>query len=533
MAPCPPSPVSCLLAGAVSCGGGMPACAEPAGGWEAVHDRLRVANGRRRQEMTEALSRLARISTVRDLALPNRNQAGIDEALAVIQQLCGGLGLAYRASSSGRVGLVEIGDGAETVGVLGHMDVVPGGDGWEHDAFSGAIVDGEVWGRGTQDDKGPLVSALYAFAAVSELGLPLRRRVRLIIGTQEETGEWGDLGEYFATEAPPDLSFAVDALFPVINAEKGFANLTVTWDGVPAAEAGPVLVALDAGQAPNMVPDCAWAALAMRAAGQDVAELVDRYHAAHQDARVRLVATEQLPPEGRAWRDLGCDCFLQAAGRTAHGAKPEEGHSALLDLCELLAGLELAPSTAGHVASYIACSVGQELDGRTLGIAAVHDIMGATTVNVGLVRTQGSRCAATLNIRFPQGLTQHEVLAAVQTAADRHQRRLGRQGGTVSVAMTAAHEPLYVPADTEIVCTLSEVYTAMTGRPAELLSVGGTTYAKAVPNAVSFGPLMPGERGLEHAPNERVSIESLVRNAGIYAAALAHLCLGEPPTATQ
>jgi len=492
--------------------------------WETLHEHLRETNHARRQAMAETLSRLVRINTVRDASLPDANQAAMDEALAIVEQLCPTLGLAYRSAAGGRVGLIEAGSGSEVLGVLAHMDVVPAGEGWERGAFSGDIVGGEVWGRGTQDDKGPLVSALYALAAVADLGLPWRRRVRLIIGTQEETGLWGDLEAHFAVEAPPDLSFAADAQFPVINAEKGFSNISVSWDCAPAEEAGTALLALDAGVAPNMVADSAWAALATGGRAAEVAALVDQYNAGHDAADVAVVGEDDLPADRSAWRGTGADCFLHATGRTAHGATPEAGHSALLDLCELLEGVQLAPTAAGHMAAFISRTIGQELDGRTLGIAATHEIMGSTTVNVGLVRTEGSRCAATLNIRFPLGLTSQDILAAVQAAVARHPL----PGAEASVVVITALEPLYVPADTEIVRTLSEVYTAMTGRPAELLSVGGTTYAKAVPNAVSFGPQMRDEAGREHQPNERVTVDSLVRAADIYAAAVAHLCLVGP-----
>ena len=73
------------------------------------------------------------------------------------------------------------------------------GDGWNTDPFEGVIADGRITGRGVLDDKGPVIAALYAMKALKDSGAELKRRIRLIVGTDEETGST-DMERYKKTE---------------------------------------------------------------------------------------------------------------------------------------------------------------------------------------------------------------------------------------------------------------------------------------------------------------------------------------------
>ena len=66
--------------------------------------------------------------------------------------------------------------------------------------------DGKIYGRGTADDKGPAIAALYAMRAVKELGIPVKKNVRLILGTDEECGS-SDIRHYYSVGGggPHDL----------------------------------------------------------------------------------------------------------------------------------------------------------------------------------------------------------------------------------------------------------------------------------------------------------------------------------------
>lgn len=95
-----------------------------------------------------------------------------------------------------RYGYAEIGEGEELIGILAHLDTVPAGEGWNYPPFAGTLADGQLYGRGVEDDKGPAIACVYAMRDLLESGVPLRKRIRLILGQDEETGDWCDISEY-------------------------------------------------------------------------------------------------------------------------------------------------------------------------------------------------------------------------------------------------------------------------------------------------------------------------------------------------
>ncbi|MBR6614953.1 MAG: M20/M25/M40 family metallo-hydrolase, partial [Lachnospiraceae bacterium] len=87
------------------------------------------------------------------------------------------------------VGTIDLNDKEKQLDILAHLDIVPGGEGWTVTTpFEPVIKDGKIYGRGTSDDKGPAMTALYAMKAIKELGIPVKKNVRLILGTDEECG---------------------------------------------------------------------------------------------------------------------------------------------------------------------------------------------------------------------------------------------------------------------------------------------------------------------------------------------------------
>lgn len=119
------------------------------------------------------------------------------------------------------VGAVDLQPGPRGLDILAHLDVVPVEDNWTMcQPFAPKVVDGRLYGRGAQDDKGPAIAALYAMRCIRELGLPLRQNVRLVLGTDEECGS-SDLPHYYAQEEEAPVTISPDADFPLINLEKG------------------------------------------------------------------------------------------------------------------------------------------------------------------------------------------------------------------------------------------------------------------------------------------------------------------------
>lgn len=122
------------------------------------------------------------------------------------------------------VGYAQYGQGEDYIGIVGHLDVVDEGEGWKFPPFSGDIEDGKMYGRGVLDNKGPIMSALYGLYAVKQSGLKINKPVRIIFGTNEETG-FGDMPYYLGKEKPPIMGFTPDCKYPVVYGERGRANI--------------------------------------------------------------------------------------------------------------------------------------------------------------------------------------------------------------------------------------------------------------------------------------------------------------------
>ena len=289
----------------------------------------------------------------------------------------------------GYAGDISYGAGEQTMGMLAHLDVVPLGDGWTHDPLGGEIADGRIYGRGTTDDKGPALCALYAMRAVKEAGLPLKDGVRLILGCDEETG-MSDMRYYASKLDMPNYGFSPDAEFPVINIEKGGVNMRLS--KVTGGEDGAVIpvYSLYAGERPNVVPAEATAVVGL--AHTTLAELNEKLSAiekAHD--RFRLSATDA--GEGRA--------RITATGVNAHAAMPERGVNAAGML--LIALKELGAGGAGSAPAIamLADAVGMEYTGQSLGIACADELSGALTCNLGILRYDANELSALLDIRYP------------------------------------------------------------------------------------------------------------------------------------
>ena len=389
------------------------------------------------------------------------------------------------------MGWCEYGDGPEMIAVLGHLDVVPEGEGWSFDPFGGEIRDGKIFGRGTMDDKGPTMAALYALAAIRDTGLPLRRRIRLLLGTNEETGSQ-DMKYYRAHGGElPVMGFTPDGEYPVINGEKGIVNVTYHKD---YAQTGDVrLTRLSGGSAPNVVPAAARAEIACPA------ELA---------ARLASESTETV-----VWTPRPGGAVLEVRGVSAHGSTPELGENAIGRMMQALAALPLRGGAAEAV-RFLAEKIGMETGGESLGIALRDDISGSLTLNLGTVEGDETGLTVRINYRYP-------VTKRLEDCEPILWRAFGEAGFALAEQIHKAS--LYVPADSELVRTLLEVYARETGLPAAPKSIGGGTYAKSMPNIVAFGPIFPGDEVREHKPDEFIEIDKLMRNAQIIAEAMYQL----------
>lgn len=381
---------------------------------------------------------------------------------------------------------VTLGTAEEKIGVLGHLDVVPVGDGWTVPPFDGIVKDGVIWGRGTNDDKGPALAALFAMKAIREAGIPLKKSIRLILGCDEEEN-WEDMEYYGVREQIPETGFSPDSAFPLINTEKAILALEVR---APAARTGLEVLALSTGDRMNVIPgECR----ALVAGGDETAARVIAYAKIHG-----LPYSAETTEEG---------VWITATGIPGHSAFPEGRRNAIGMMLKLLRHL----GAEGPVA-VLADAVGLESDGRSLGCAFRDDVSGALTCNMGILRLEDGAWYGTLDMRCP-------VTADLEKLKEAATARLpGFEVGTLM-----CKPPHYVPADSELVRELLAAYEEETGLEGKPMYTGGGTYAKVLRQGVAFGALFPDEEDLAHQANEHEDIGRMMLAMKIYANALIRL----------
>ena len=386
------------------------------------------------------------------------------------------------------LGWCEYGESEEMVAVLGHLDVVPAGDGWSFDPWSGEIQDDRIFGRGTMDDKGPSIAALYALAALRDSGLPIRRRIRLLFGCNEETGS-ADLKYYLAKGGEiPVMGFTPDGEYPVINGEKGIINVTFSRS---YSQTGDLkLISIHGGTAPNVVPAAACAKLSC---SREMAERIARLTA----PKMRYTATEY-------------GVFVEAEGISAHGSTPGQGENAIGRLILALDTLPFEGELA-EVIHFLAERLGMETDGKSAGIYLHDDVSGELTLNWGTLDADKNKLTMKINYRYP-------VTKCYDDCAPAFNDAFAAAGFGRDSELHKAK--LYIPEDSQLVQTLLKVYREHSGQEGSPKCIGGGTYAKSLPNILAFGPIFPGDEVREHKPDEFIEIPKLMKNAQIIAAAM-------------
>ena len=396
----------------------------------------------------------------------------IQDVLEKTLEICRDLGFTTYLDPKGYYGYAEIGQGAELLAVLCHLDVVPSGDeaDWRTPPFEATIKDGWIFGRGVQDDKGPSMAALYAVKALLDSGVKFKKRVRFIFGTDEET-LWRCMGRYNELEERATLGFAPDSSFPLTYAEKGLLQVKLHGPGSEQLE-------LEAGEAFNVVPG--------KASYQG--ELLEPVVAGLQAASFEYEQNDQQ---------------VTVLGLPKHAKDAAEGINAIVRLATVLQPLEPHPALA-----FIAEAVGEDATGGRLFGDISDEPSGRLSFNIAGLTLNSERSEIRIDIRIPVLADKDQLVAKLADIAGRYQ---------LDYEEFDYLAPLYVPKDSELVSTLMAIYQEKTGDTSPAMSSGGATFARTMPNCVAFGALFPGVEQTEHQANERASLEDLYRAMDIYA----------------
>jgi succinyl-diaminopimelate desuccinylase len=421
---------------------------------------------------------------------------GPASALKAALDIAGAMGF-FTQNLDNYVGFVEFGEGEDYIAILGHLDTVPEGDHWMFPPFSAMVHENRIYGRGVLDDKGPILSALYSLKAIRDSGVPLTRRIRVLFGTDEETGDL-DITHYLSLEKPPVCGFTPDSDFPVVFAEKGIlqVNLSRKISFDCKNSRNDILVSFNGGEAVNMVPDKALAEIRTR----NPLEIIRKCEAFSGGSGVPIVAEQS-----------GDLVIIRSDGVAAHASKPHLGKNAIMQVVSFLSTLKLDPAEVDGMVRFLQERIGVETTGESFGLGLADEPSGHLTLNAGVIRFGGRSFILSLDIRYPVTDTLDNVIEHIQkTLKDQE----------IHTIITKHQPPLYYPPESDLIRILSTVYHDTTGNPGDPVAIGGGTYARKIPNMVAFGPYFPGKVNNIHAADESVGCDDLVTIAKIYARAM-------------
>ncbi|MDF2891777.1 MAG: pepV [Clostridia bacterium] len=454
-----------------------------------------------RDEIVRSTQDLIKIKSIKAGAEPGMPYGRASyEALQYVLNLSERLGFQVK-DIDGYAGTAEFGEGSETIGVLVHVDVVPEGEGWTFSPFSGEIHGGKLYGRGAIDDKGPTIAVLYALKAIQASGVKLNKKIRVVFGTDEESGFEG-IKYYLSKEKAFDMGFTPDAQFPLISGEKGILLYKLS-KRLKRNTAGAIQIkSISGGSAPNMVPG--FCKVVLRIEDEKKSELEDLINQfkQHYGFEIAAEAKENL-------------VTLKSSGRVAHASTPEEGLNAISIMMFFLEQLQIEDDELFEHIRIYNDKIGLLDNGKSFCANYCDEISGKMTLNVGLIEMNENNYNITMDIRYPISYQAEEIVKALHhefTAAGYHMEQL------------FALDPIFFPEEHSLLQKLMKVYKNNTkdyeNKP---IVIGGATYARAMKNVIAFGPVFPGEIELAHKSDEYITLENLFKITKIYAEALVEL----------
>lgn len=422
-----------------------------------------------------------------DIPSVSSDKEKVGQALDYVLNLGRRMGFEAKSVLDHQVGVIEIGRGEETLGILSHVDVVPpeNPDMWENPPFEMTVKDGHLWGRGTMDDKGAIIACLYAMKCVADSGRPLHKKIQMILGTQEET-EWTDMEAYVKSFPLPDYGFTPDGEFPLCNIEKGCMDVELSFPlAREEADTGWYLTDLRAGQVVNAVP------------GTCVCQL----------SRFRY-----------GWEEEKRE--ITVSGRGTHSCQPEKGENAIFAMADKLVTMEHCENQLSRILMMLKEKF-SSIYGKELGLYNKSEMYHGEFVHRNvfaptLMRTEGGILSVNVNVRFAYGTREEEIIEGLERLA-------GEYGGTMKVNSSMA--AVYVSRDRPFMKAFAEAYEEGSGRENQFVLAYGGSYAKAMPGIVSWGPIFPGDEDTCHEDDEHISIKSLLDNGKVFAIALSKIVL--------
>ncbi len=436
----------------------------------------------------EDLVSLLKCPSVLDKFDPSNKEApfgkGIREALDKALEIGQRMGFSVH-NVDNYCGYMDYGMGDETLIILAHLDVVPAIGPWSHDPFDPVIKNNRIYARGSSDDKGPLLSALYALKMLKDEGFMPNKKIRFFVGCDEETGSRG-LEHYLSLYGEAEYGFSPDAEYPLIYAEKGISRITFS------GKSSSPIKSFKSGTVANIVPDTAKVKL--------------------EGINLSKEFMEYLKETGLSGSVEGDEYTLK--GVACHGSIPEKGINAALMLSHFLSRY-IDDNFLKFQEEYLY----NDFKAERFGVAHHDEEMGDISNNAGVYNYENGEFSIVCNFRYPKGLDFDSSMKHIENLVSKYNIKL-----TVD-----SNSPVhYVPKDSKLVSDLLDAYKkwveyAPFDKTVEPFSIGGGTYARDFKNAVAFGALFPGEEDSMHMIDESSDIDSLILSVFIYKDAIVNL----------
>lgn len=386
----------------------------------------------------------------------------------------------------GHAGHIDIGEGDQVLGILGHLDVVPvNKEGWNSNPFEAIELDGRLYGRGVADDKGPLLAGYYAAKIIHNLGVSSNTKTRIIFGCNEEMGS-NCVKYYFSKKPFPTFGFTPDANFPVVYGEKSTGGAEIK---------GQIeddnLICLYAGTRSNIVPD------------ECVAVIKGDYRT-YEASYKQFLKDHHLT--GTIEEEGNCSKLL-LKGKSSHGSLPEQGINAIYYLSKYLNTI-IHNDVIQFIVTYLS-----DYYGKAMNVDHVGE-MGPLTINLGVIKYRKGSFTINLDLRCPHDIDFDHLKQTIESICHEYQFEVSQQYSKF----------LYIDPNSSLITSLHQAYVDVTGdHQRKPQAIGGGTYAKAMPNCVAFGPEFPNENNNIHENNESIAIDSLLKATEIYARAIYNL----------
>lgn len=427
-----------------------------------------------KEELIKSIRRLVKINSVEgkkldDAPFGSGPKEALEEALKISREL------GFKTKNiENAIGYAEYGESDDYIGIIGHVDIVPEGDGWNYNPFDVSIDNEKIYGRGVLDNKGPIMAVLYGMKIIKDLNLPISKKIRVIFGTNEETG-FCDIPYYLKEEKPPIMGFTPDCKYPAVYGERGILDLTIWSKKIENIN----IKSIKGNFKNNIVPDFAE---------------IEFYNNVNKYDETKMIS---------------------AKGKQAPGNAPESGVNAVTKLCKTIleANDFINDKETLDFIKFIYKSFYENHSLSKLNINFSDEISGDLVINPYEIKMDNGKIGISIVFRYPISYKYEDMISII--------RSIIKEGYTLSE--NRRMDSVCFDKDSYLLKKLKEAYEDVTGFDGTPVTTTGGTYAKVFPNIVAFGPSFPGQKGIAHNSDEYMDIEDLITNLKIYTNALYNL----------